>query len=74
MWKIIGPAVAGTVAIAGGTYNHINTLNATIESQQREVIEANANADAAKATLAHENAAIDHIMGELRDLQGVNAK
>ena len=74
MWKIIAPAVAATTAIGGGIYGHINTLNATIESQQRALTEAQAQADAAKTQLAKENAAIDHIMGELRDLQGVNSR
>jgi hypothetical protein len=74
MWKFIAPAVAATTAIGGGVYGHITTLNATIESQQRAVAEVQAQADAAKTQLNKENQAIDHIMGELRDLQGVNAK
>lgn len=74
MMKFIASGVLGAVTMAGTGYTYLSTQNAKLEAAQRTALDAKADADAARTTLANENAAIDHIMGELRDLRGVNAK
>jgi hypothetical protein len=72
MIKFIGSGLIGAVTMAGAGYNYINHQNATIESQQRAITEAEQQRDVATDNLKIKNALIDHVIQELRDSRGTS--